>query len=237
MKFKFLKTVFVSSILSICCFINVANAGLIKSYDFNGDLSDTIGNGVDMIANGGSVTGAEYHFTNNQGLKLTSALSNTSDYAIEMRLRVIDSLISWNKLIDFSNLVSDNGLYLLNGNFDFYVSGSNPLGGPVNLNEFFTIAFVRSAGVITTHFNGVALTPFNDSSNQAVPSANILNFFEDDTDTGGRESFVGAVDFIRIHDDASTFGTAPINVPEPSTLAIFALGMIGLASRRFKKQS
>jgi len=28
-----------------------------------------------------------------------------------------------------------------------------------------------------------------------------------------------------------------VNVPEPSTLAIFALGMIGLASRRFKKQS
>jgi hypothetical protein len=28
-----------------------------------------------------------------------------------------------------------------------------------------------------------------------------------------------------------------IDVPEPSTLAIFALGMIGLASRRFKKQS
>lgn len=27
-----------------------------------------------------------------------------------------------------------------------------------------------------------------------------------------------------------------IDVPEPSTLAIFALGMIGLASRRFKKQ-
>jgi hypothetical protein len=29
----------------------------------------------------------------------------------------------------------------------------------------------------------------------------------------------------------------PTGVPEPSTLAIFALGMIGLASRRFKKQS
>jgi len=27
------------------------------------------------------------------------------------------------------------------------------------------------------------------------------------------------------------------DIPEPSTLAIFALGMIGLASRRFKKQS
>lgn len=30
---------------------------------------------------------------------------------------------------------------------------------------------------------------------------------------------------------------APIEVPEPSTLAIFALGMIGLASRRLKKQN
>ena len=29
--------------------------------------------------------------------------------------------------------------------------------------------------------------------------------------------------------------TSSIDVPEPSTLAIFALGMIGLASRRFKK--
>ena len=35
--------------------------------------------------------------------------------------------------------------------------------------------------------------------------------------------------------DNVTFGVT--SVPEPSTLAIFALGMIGLASRRFKKQS
>ncbi len=33
----------------------------------------------------------------------------------------------------------------------------------------------------------------------------------------------------------STF-SAPTSVPEPSTLVIFALGLIGLASRRFKKQ-
>ncbi|WP_259367139.1 MULTISPECIES: PEP-CTERM sorting domain-containing protein [unclassified Colwellia] len=35
----------------------------------------------------------------------------------------------------------------------------------------------------------------------------------------------------------STFLVRSANVPEPSTLAIFALGMIGLASRRFKKKS
>jgi hypothetical protein len=38
----------------------------------------------------------------------------------------------------------------------------------------------------------------------------------------------------------ASFQFTPVDardVPEPSTLAIFALGMIGLASRRFKKQS
>ena len=38
------------------------------------------------------------------------------------------------------------------------------------------------------------------------------------------------IDLLTNHSDVS-------DVPEPSTLAIFALGMIGLASSRFKKQS
>jgi hypothetical protein len=39
---------------------------------------------------------------------------------------------------------------------------------------------------------------------------------------------------VEYHYNAPTLATA---VPEPTTLAIFTLGMIGLASRRFKKQS
>jgi len=215
----------------------IANAGLLKSYDFNGDYNDTLGNGDELVASGGSILNGLYNFTDNQGLQLTSALTNTSNYAIEMRLSVNDNLTGWSKLIDFQEFSTDNGFYLRNNNFDFYVSGSNLLGGPVILNEFFDLAFVRSAGIITTYFDGVALTAFNDSSNQAVSSNNILNFFEDDTETDKRESFIGAVDYIRIHDDASTFGSQPtFPVPEPSTLAIFALGIMGLASRRFKKQ-
>ena len=227
-----------SCLMMVC---GTANAALIKSYDFNGGYSDTLGNGVDLVASGGSILGGEYNFTNNQGLELTSALANTSDYAIEMSLRVTDSLSGYNKLIDFMGLGSDNGMYLLNGAFNFYVSGSHSLGGPVILNEYFNLAFVRSAGIITTFFDGVALTPFTDSSNQAVSLSNTLNFFEDDLATSQNESFAGVVDFIRIHDDASSFGNQPTvpnptaNVPEPSTLAIFALGIMGLASRRFKK--
>ena len=39
------------------------------------------------------------------------------------------------------------------------------------------------------------------------------------------------------HTSSSWIVSRSIDVPEPSTLAVFALGMIGIASRRFKKQS
>jgi hypothetical protein len=48
---------------------------------------------------------------------------------------------------------------------------------------------------------------------------------------------IGNEDSSNIGIDNFSFSEVSQNVPEPSTLAIFALGMIGLASRRFKKQS
>jgi hypothetical protein len=55
----------------------------------------------------------------------------------------------------------------------------------------------------------------------------------------GNESILGGSGFTQFRIlELETLTFAPANdVPEPSTLAIFALGMIGLASRRFKKQS
>jgi hypothetical protein len=196
-----------------CMSIN-ANAALIKSYDFNGDFSDTLGNGFDLTPSGGTVSGGRYSFSDNQGLRLTSALPSTTDYAIELSFQMNDSLSGYNKLIDFQDLVSDNGQYVFRGELSFYDIG--PTGGSVLLNTDFTVGLARSAGSIELFLNGTLLGIKADFSGQAVPGSNILNFFEDDTITGQSESFVGSVDFIRIHDDSSTFGTAP--VPEPATL-------------------
>jgi len=46
--------------------------------------------------------------------------------------------------------------------------------------------------------------------------------------------FIAFNEFNQVIDYSST---SQVKVPEPSTLAIFALGMMGLASRRFKKQA
>jgi hypothetical protein len=212
----------------------MANAGIIKSYDFDSSLTDTLGNGVDLTASGGAVSAGRYSFTNNQGLRLTSALSSTTDYGIEIKFQMNDSLSGYNKLIDFQDLASDLGLYELNGGIRFYTASG--AFGSVSLNTDFTIGLARSAGAMELFLDGVSIFSGSDGSSQGVSGANTLNFFEDDSATGQVESFTGSVDFIRIHDDSSTFGTAPVGtVPEPSTYAMLILGLAALGYGRRKK--
>ena len=104
----------------------------------------------------------------------------------------------------------------------------------IPLDSDVTVGLARAAGSISVFLDG-ALQFSTADSGQAVSGANILNFFEDDTVTGQGEAFVGSVDWIRIHDDATTFGTAPsAGVPEPLTLLLTGLGLAftGFASRR-----
>ena len=193
-----------------------AQAALLKSYDFDGDLTDTLGNGLAMTANpGGVLAGGRYLF------------------AVEMRFQVNDSTAGFNKLIDFQDLASDIGLYIFGGRIDFFTAG--PLGSDaIALDSDVTVGLARAAGSISVFLNGVLQFSAVDGG-EAVSGSNILNFFEDDTFTGQSEAFVGSVDWIRIHDDATTFGTAPAaGVPEPLTLVLTGLGLAftGFASRR-----
>ena len=50
------------------------HSALIKSYDFDGDYTDTLGNGDNLVASGGSISFGMYNFDLNQGLRLNNAL-------------------------------------------------------------------------------------------------------------------------------------------------------------------
>jgi hypothetical protein len=219
-----------------------ADGALLKSYDFNGNYSDTLGNGVDLIPLGGSIAGGRYSFLDNQGLKLTSALPSTTDYAIEFRFRVEESNVTnYNKLIDFQELgaESDPGLYQYTGGLYFYSGG--PTGGTVLPNTDYTVGLARSGGTLSVYLDGALVgVPYVDFANQAVSLTNVLDFFKDDNNNS--ESFPGSVDFIRIHNDSSTFGLAPAfepaassGLPEPSSLALLSLGVLGLIRLRQRK--
>ena len=226
MKNKFLRAVFVNFILT---FSSLSHAALINSYDFNGGLTDTLSTGADLTASGGTISNGAYDFSANQGLRLTSALPSTTDYGIEFSLTVTDNVNGYNKLIDFSDLASDLGLYIQGGQITFYTAGL--FGGIISVNETFILGLERAAGSISLFLDGTLLSTISDPNNQAVSTANILNFFEDDLATGQSEAFNGSVDFIRIHNDSSTFSA----VPEPSTIVLIGLSILGLQLR--KRQS
>lgn len=100
-------------------------------------------------------------------------------------------------------------------------------------------------GTLTVaHFHGAA----NSGQNAGV-QVNFLGIAPSNPSIGSINiSSVQATDllaglwYVNIHSTAFPGGEirgqlSVVNVPEPSTLAVFALGVIGLASSRFKKKS
>jgi hypothetical protein len=206
-----------------------ATATLIKSYDFNGDYSDSLGNGLDLIAGGGALGGGRYDFGANQGLKLENALSNTSDYAIEIKFQMLTFSPFWKKLLDYQDLTTDTGLYIANDRMSFYDSvgdGVTPM--PILTDVVARITRNGATNEVQGFLENILQWTFDDAANIAVSGVNILNFFEDDFITGKEEFLVGSTDWIRIYDTSS--------VPEPSTLALLALGLAGVGFRRRQKQ-
>jgi hypothetical protein len=206
-----------------------ANADLIKSYDFNGDLTDTLGNGLDLIASGGALGGGRYTFGANQGLRLDSALPDTNDYTIEIKFQMDSVTPFWKKVLDFQNLTTDTGLYVAGDRLQFF---NTTIGGPTSIavNTDVIARVTRDGGTnqVQGFINDILQWSFDDGGNIAVPGGNVLNFFEDDFVTGQSETMTGSVDWIRI--------SSAVSVPEPGTLALLGIGLAGIGFTRRRKK-
>jgi len=97
----------------------------------------------------------------------------------------------------------------IDSGFNINFDGGNDFGWTTNSGSF---SFVGTFAVVGGPAN--------------IAGAWTVDLYEDFDDSGVDATF-----------RESTIRLNAVDVPEPSTLAIFALGMIGLASRRFKKQS
>lgn len=217
----------------------VSHAAIISSYDFDYSLSDTLRVGPDLEALDGVLGANGYEFSESLGLRASGLLPSVEDYAIELGFRVTDSVASYNKLIDFQELGSDYGLYIYSGSLQFYGAGSNV--GKIAVDSDVVVGITRQDQKIGLYIDNVLLGSFRDSG-RAVSSSNVLYFFVDDSITRQSESVSGTLDFIRIHEDNSTFGTQPallapqgqrsLNgttpVPLPATLWLMLAGLAGL---------
>lgn len=202
---------------------------LIKSYDFNGDLTDTLGNGNDLTSFGGNLTTpGRYTFAAGQGLDLSDAFPDPTDYAIEMRFEIDSNIPFWKKIIDYQDLTSDNGAYIRSSSLAFLSPGTALGGTGIPSNTDAVIRITRDGGTneVQGFVNGNLEFSFFDTALAAVSVPNLLTFFVDDAISGGTEVQGGSVDYIRI------FSEDNIVVSEPGPFAVLSIGLAGLVMLR-----
>lgn len=238
--------------MSAFVFSTSAQAALVHDYQLNGTLADALGGPslvpiTDADSTDGTITATGFAFNQNSGLQLSNGLLNNANYSIQLDFS-FDEVTGYRRIIDFKDRASDNGLYNLGGQIDFFPfttgTGIFSPGTPVDI--------VVSRDSVTSEFNvyaeGASILTFVDSASDGVFSAanNVINFFRDDLDFPN-EASAGFVDFIRIFDTPLTATQVsclqtqspvacgvqipgPNAVPEPGTLALLSLVGLGFAA-------
>lgn len=212
MKFKFLQAAVAGLMLSIC---NMANAGLITGTNWDEDASLTSG---EWSTSGGA--DAWDLLSTDITLHLPRIVANEAN---SKQGDIADLFSAIYNLFQSTNTLSTSGGSFMLGNHQ----ALSALGfQDVNISfvgdytvDVFTADTFRTTGNGTLFYGNGQSTKFD--------------FWNIGTNNGHSASLSTMFNYAQIQ-DSNTGGT--VDVPEPSTLAILALGIIGLASRKFKKQ-
>ncbi len=254
MKFKFINVALMGLFLSATCLINVANANLI-TIDFDVDVVYTNNvlaswqNRDDLFlsividtetppSSQDPVSGTTWTNNSNNSSSIDGVSYSNYYSVISLSSNMLDSFSDPDCLVDWGNCISMvseryNARYEYDTVTGAYTDNiqnvdSNNLG--FNFNGW-------GQYYIEQYMDEYSVTPWTW---ETLNIGQRMNAFYKDY-TGGTYTYNG-----RLRANYNEFETlltvAAISVdtnevPEPSTLAIFALGMIGLASRRFKKKS
>jgi len=197
-----------------CAAVSPAMAAtLIADYQFHGNFASAVA-GVPALVPVNTVTFTTAivnghptdvaAFTQGSGLRMDAPEGiSTGGYSVILQFE-FETLGGYRKMIDFSDLVADAGLYNLNTQLDFYpVAAGN--AGPLSIATFVQVAMTRdSSGQVAGYVDGVQQFTFNDTSAYTVLSGSSFNLFIDDAHTGGVEASAGQVARVRLYSGALT---------------------------------
>jgi hypothetical protein len=215
MKFKFLNKVFMVLAITTSC---LSNAGLITDHD--GYVTD-------------SVTGWQWldaRFTDN--MSYNDVLASTTS----------GSLIGW-EIASTSEVL---GLLLHQNNNVLIPTTGTGYTWDTSIFSFKALVMMLGDGsnygdhAGYGYLNGMTTDISSYSNSAGAPRTVQFGWHGHSTYVNQgflRDDSWGPSSYTTTQSNTNTWLVKKAEVPEPSTLAIFALGMIGLASRRFKKQS
>jgi hypothetical protein len=133
----------------------------------------------------------------------TNGLIANNEYTIEMVFRFHD-VGMWQKFLDFDNRVSDHGLYVFNGQVQFYPL--NPTGSfPVNTYHRVVVTRAADTNQVFVYLNGTQIMTFTGGGSNPtalISAANMLHFLIDDLNFGAGEAAPGRVAQIRLFNQA-----------------------------------
>lgn len=207
---------------------------LLHEYALQGSLIDNKG-GPSLTALGGQITALGYVFAANQGLTLVSPALSATTFSLELSFK-FDSTSGYRKIADFHDRVDDSGLYQYDGRLNLYPHVTAPEVDFVAGSVVHVILTRDGAtNVVTGFVNGQQRISFVDSTPTATLTApdKKLILFADDFYTSEGEASAGRVNYIRVFNGALTAtevsalfaGSAPVVIPEPSTVAMTVVGL------------
>jgi len=229
---------------ALLCAASSSHAALIHQFNLNGSLADSV-NGKSLTPLGGTLGANGYVFGPNQGLQLDAKLGDV--YTIDMVFH-FDSFASYGRILNFTNLVGDDGFYAQGRTFRVFgttgtVTGN---GGFLTANVDSRLTVTRDAAdMFKVYQNGELVLSVSDPNHITGFGNNIAYFFRDNNGSHGNEANPGAVDYIRIYDTALSadevrqLAPPSAEVSEPATFGLLGAGlaMVGWTRRRRGKSA
>lgn len=192
----------IALVVTAGCLHSTAKAVEVYRWDFTQSTTDLVSGATAVLGNPAGLGPGGYTFTNiGEGISVsqTGPAQVTDTYTIFMVFSLTENDAGYQRLIDFKDKGTDEGMYVYNDYFYFYSDGPDFERTDFLPGQRIVMALRRNGAtkVVSCVVNGRPLWSYVDSNDEGVFSTanNLMRFFEDN----GSEHPAGTVSKIRIY--------------------------------------